>query len=151
MTPLGRWPQLDMELSSDGFGCSFDLFQLRFVIQIEQPVDLRSMNAELAGEISLAGPGFDHRAIKLELCRYDGWKPDASLAAARRRRSRNCFASPNAALQRCGNSIGGAYQCVGLVRAKSRDFRQIRGGHKDSAVVIWRQFHWVAQHLSVLL
>ena len=47
-----------MELSSDGFGCSFDLIQLRFVIQIEQPVDLRSMNAELAGEVSLAGPGF---------------------------------------------------------------------------------------------
>jgi hypothetical protein len=79
MTPLGRWPQLDMELSSDGFGCSFDLIQLRFVIQIEQPVDLRSMNAELAGEVSLAGPGFDHRAIKLELCRYDGRKPDASV------------------------------------------------------------------------
>jgi hypothetical protein len=44
MTPLGRWPQLDMELSCDGFGCSFDLIQLRFVIQIEQPVDLWSMN-----------------------------------------------------------------------------------------------------------
>jgi hypothetical protein len=99
MTPLGRWPQLDMELSSDGFGCSFDLIQLRFVIQIEQPVDLRSMNAELAGEISLAGPGFDHRAIKLELCRYDGRKPDASLAAARRRRSRKPECGPSAQWQ----------------------------------------------------
>src|SRR5580704_1335289 len=127
----GGWSQLDVEFPADCSGRSFNLIQPRFVVEIKQPVHLRTMHAELAGEIGLAGPGFDHGAIKLELCCYDGGKGDQALPTAGSRWSRNFLARRNAALQRRGHGIGNADERIGSVLTESGDFRQIGSSYED--------------------
>jgi hypothetical protein len=107
------------------------------VIEIEQPVYLRSRNAKLSGEIALASLGFHDRAMKLKLCRHDRWEPDKAVAAAEGRWCRNSLARANSALQRRGDGIGGANECVSRVLAESGDLRQIRRTYKDRSVIIW--------------
>jgi hypothetical protein len=51
------------------------------VVEIEQSVHLRRMDAELAGQISFAGLGFDHGAVEFKLGRHNRWKSNCSLAA----------------------------------------------------------------------
>jgi hypothetical protein len=117
------------------------------VVEIEQPVHLWGMDAELAGEIGLAGVGLDHGAIKLELRGYDGRKRDKALPAAGHRWSGNFRAGGNSALQRRGDGIGGAHECIGRVLAERGDFRQIRSGHKDRSVIVSCELHAIAQHV----
>src|SRR6266487_5826678 len=94
------------------------------------------MDAELAGEISLAGLGFDHGAIKFQLCGYDGRQRDEPLAPAGCRWSGNFLTGGNAPLQRRGDRIGRADERIGRILTESGDFRKIRSGHEDRSVIV---------------
>ena len=134
-----------MEFSTDRSCRSFDLVQLRLVVEIEQPIHLRRMDSKFTRQIGLACSGFDHGPIKFKLGGDDGREHDQLLSAAGRRWCGNFLARSDPALQGRCNCVSRAHERIAGIFTESGYFREIGSGDEHRSVTIASKLHGVAQ------
>src|SRR5207302_1622818 len=113
------------------------------MVEVEQAIHLRTMDAELAREIGLARSRFRHRAIERELGSDNGRQGDNTLSPLGARGKWNLLAVGDAALQSGRNGIGRSEKRIGKIISKGCDFRQVGRGDEQGAVVVLGELYGI--------